>query len=599
MTVVVMQQAFSGDADNLLKRWCDGLVGLQIRNLTRPELKGAVQCPSCGLLHGRICDAAYPFIHLYASTGERGYLDAARGVIDWCEANMLLPDGLYRNDRQTYWRSTTAFFAISLWKVLNIYGDVLPSATRERWRAIFLRAVKGIYRLYEEKTDGFSPIVNYRCIYPELMYLAWKETGESRYLSAAKRQADLIRTTAFNEEGFLVGEGKVGGRLDGETRRGCNMIDFGYNLEESLAALIEYANLADDGELRAMAVRSARVQLEFVLPDGAIDNSCGSRSIKWTYYGSRTSDGILSLLVLLKDDVPYAAEMARRVVRLYARCTGKDGLLSGGLMYADAGEPACVHHSFAHAKTLVDYIRSNVDAMPAAPLPRESVCGPKYFRSLDTYLVAYGPWRSTVSANDGFNICRAAAVSGGTLSMLWHEALGPVSIATAGEYFYAEPFNMQDDRHDMTMQCLAPRIVLGKLSNIFDYEVCAKGNSAKGHFTYEARGRLTDKNGGKGPDYRIRYEIDSYGVGIAAECADANARFVWPVVAAKDDRMMAEDHVVKIIRRGRTIRLESTVPIAVDRCDRGDRIWSPIAGILCVPFSVSLKEPVKLHLVSE
>lgn len=593
--VALSPSGFSSEADDLLKRWCDGLLALQVKEFARPELKGAIQCPACGLLHGRICDVVYPFTHLYVTTGERKYLDAVNVVLDWCEANMLLPDGLYRNGRQAYWRTPTAFFAISLWKTLNVYGNRLPPPTRERWRAIFLRAIRGTYNLYE-RPGGFSPVVNYHCVYPELMYLAWKETGEEKYLAAARRKADFIRERAFNDEGFLVGEGMIRGDMTRKTPRGCNMIDLGYNLEESLAALIEYANLSGDADLRAKAVRSAQVQLQFVLPDGAIDNACGSRSIKWTYYGSRTTDGILTLLTLMKDDIPYAAEMARRVIRLYARCTGSDGLIAGGLMYAQAGEPSCVHHTFARAKTLVDYIRSGLGSGPSVPLPRETACGSQHFKSLDAHLVAFGPWRATVSANDGFNIDPKAAVSGGTMSMLWHEALGPVSVATAGEYFYPEPYNMQDDRHDMAMRCLAPRIVRDGFSNIFDYESVAKGGTVNGHFAYEAQGKLTNKKRAKSADYTLHYSIDSTEVVITAECADSAARFVWPIVAATDDTVKVEGHVATVVRGDKTLRVDATAPLSIDHSDRGMRIWSPIAGVLCVPLSVSLEKPTTLKL---
>ena len=596
LSAALTVSAVAGEADQLLKRWCDGLIALQVTEFARRELKGAVQCPACGLLHGRICDVAYPFAHLYATTGDRRYLDAAEAALDWCEANMLLPDGLYRNDRQTYWRSTTAFFAISLWKALAAYGEKLPPETRAKWRKIFLRSAAGAYRLYEEKTDGFSPVINYHCVYPELMHLAWKETGEEKYLAAAKRQAEFLKATAFNAEGFLVGEGKVNGELNGVTAQGCSAIDLGYNLEESLTALIEYADLAGDAELRALAVKSAKLQLEFVLPDGAIDNSCGSRSVKWTYYGSRTSDGILTLLTLLRNDIPYAAEMARRVVNLYARCTGADGLIAGGLMYAEAGEPACVHHAFARAKTLVDYVRSGLVDGPAAPLPREAASGARHFRSLNAYLAAVGPWRATFSGNDGFNLNRSAAVSGGTLSMLWHPALGPVSVATLGSFFYAEPHNMQDDRHDMKMRCLAPRLVKERFSNIFDFEAKTGGDFRDGVFTYEAKGKLTHDRGYKGADYALGYRLDSTSLAISVKSSDPEARFVWPLVADKTDKVTVEGNVATVVRCGKTLRLEASAPISIDASSRGDRIWSPVAGLLCVPFSVPADKPVTLKL---
>ena len=47
-----------------------------------------------------------------------------------------------------------------------------------------------------------------------------------------------------------------------------------------------------DARLARLAVAtSLRAHLEFMLPDGAWDNSWGTRNYKWTYWGSRTSDG--------------------------------------------------------------------------------------------------------------------------------------------------------------------------------------------------------------------------------------------------------------------------------------------------------------------
>lgn len=588
--------------DDLLKRWADGLIALQVGEFARPELKGGVLCPACGFLHGRIGDVAYPFAHLYAKTGDAKYLKGAEAAVDWCERNMLLPTGLYRNDRQSYWRSTTAFCAIPLWKALRDYGEKLPAATAAKWRRILHRQLAALYELYEHDPD-FKAVINYYAVYPEAMYIAWKELGDEKYLAAAKRQAKELLEQAFNKDGFLIGEGKLNGSMFGTSPRGCNLVDFGYNLEESLTAIVEYANMTGDAALRAKAVDSAKRQLEFVLPDGAIDNSCGSRSVKWTYYGSRTSDGILSLLALLKDDVPYAARMAERVIDLYTRCTGPDGLIRGGYMHDDAEEPACVHHAFARAKTLVEYERSGLASASASgtEMPRERTYGAKHFPTIDTHLVSIGPWRATVSANDAFNLAarRSAAVSGGTMSMLWRADVGPVFVGTLGEYFYAEAHNMQDDRHDMKMHCLAPRILRDKHSNIFDYESETKGEMRGEAFVYSAKGRLTAPTGGKSAAYELGYCLEAKGLTIEASCADRAARYVIPLVAGANDRVTVEGAVATVERRGRKLTLTATAPLALDPCDRGGRIWSPASGMLCAPLSVSLEKPVKLTLTVE
>ena len=39
-------------------------------------LDGAIACPACGVLHGRIGDLAYPLAYRWARTGDAKYFDA-------------------------------------------------------------------------------------------------------------------------------------------------------------------------------------------------------------------------------------------------------------------------------------------------------------------------------------------------------------------------------------------------------------------------------------------------------------------------------------------------------------------------------------------
>ena len=71
------------------------------------------------------------------------------------------------------------------------------------------------------------------------------------------------------------------------TPRRCRPIDIGYNVEESIPSLIKYAaGVRDDRPALDKLTEVLRRQLAFMLPDGAWDNSFGSRNNKWTYYGS-------------------------------------------------------------------------------------------------------------------------------------------------------------------------------------------------------------------------------------------------------------------------------------------------------------------------
>lgn len=51
-------------------------------------------------------------------------------------------------------------------------------------------------------------------------------------------------------------------------------------MEESLPALLQYAQLEDDKEVWDLTVKTMRNHLEFMLLDGAWDNSWGTRNNK-------------------------------------------------------------------------------------------------------------------------------------------------------------------------------------------------------------------------------------------------------------------------------------------------------------------------------
>ena len=41
-------------AEGLIARWCDALLARQIAGTGDPMLDGAIACPACGVLHGRV-----------------------------------------------------------------------------------------------------------------------------------------------------------------------------------------------------------------------------------------------------------------------------------------------------------------------------------------------------------------------------------------------------------------------------------------------------------------------------------------------------------------------------------------------------------------
>lgn len=109
------------------------------------------------------------------------------------------------------------------------------------------------------------------------------------------------------ENGLLYGEGQPAEHV---TKRGCRPVDIGYNAEESIPSLILYAKTVGDSKLTEKLKEILRKLLVFMLPDGAWDNSFGTRNYKWTYWGSRTSDGCQSAYGIWGDEEPVFHEAA-------------------------------------------------------------------------------------------------------------------------------------------------------------------------------------------------------------------------------------------------------------------------------------------------
>jgi len=444
-------QTETGFERALLQTWCDALLRLQAPEGEWPSLSGGIWCPACAHIHGRCGDAVYPLLTLARATGEQRYIDAAVRLQAWSDY-LTFPDGSWLSDGVgVEWRGITVFGAIALGEALRHHGLLLEAPVRARWQERFRRSIDYLEQQLTMETGN----INYPVSCAAAFAIAAEVLEAPRYLALARAFAhDSL--AYFTPSLLLFGEGSP---HTGYTPRGCRAVDLGYNVEESLPNLILYGHLTHDEEVLDIAASAMASHLEFMLPDGGWDNSWGSRNFKWTYWGSRTSDGCQLACTLLADRDPRFAEAAARNTRLLAACT-HDGLLSGGPHYHAHGELPCVHHTFCHAKALaaaLDYPCPEL-ASPIL-LPRETAHGVRVFPEIATWLLATGPWRATVTAYDWEYLPEGHA-SGGTLSLLWHTPTGPLLTAGVTRYTsMAEVTNMQPHR-DLVFQPLTMRVAL-------------------------------------------------------------------------------------------------------------------------------------------
>ncbi len=510
---------------DLLRDWCDALRKLQFRGIEVGGLEGAFYCRSCQVIHGRCPDAVYPFVYMYKATRDERYLNAAKDVFDFGET-LLCDDGAVFNDAQNEWKGITVFAAVSLCEALNCGKEFLDTDTVAKWEKRLLGMGEWCYANLDKDCTAN---INYPVTNTFAMELLGRYFEREDFLKKAKELEDYAMTM-ITENGFLVGEGKP---RDAITPLGCSPIDIGYNMEESLPSLVKYAKLKGDEALLDKLADILLKQLDFMLPDGAWDNSFGSRNNKWTYYGSRTSDGCAPAYVLLADRNPAFMEAARRNVELIKACT-YDGLLYGGPHYKRHGEHACTHHTFEHANALACVLENLDGEYERTDIPCDCVSGVKYYPEVNTYKLAAGNYRATVTGYD-YAIELGHHACGGTLSMLWKYGTGPIIAGSVVGYRISEPHNYQLTKATKTHRCLVPRLEIKKDGVVYNTAFFTSMSMTTSGTSVKSISGLADKNCHRlkdDVDRIFNYSLTENGLEISIENAQG-AKFILPLIAGE------------------------------------------------------------------
>lgn len=436
---------------DLLIAWCDALVEAQITDEGQEHF-GGFRCEACGFPHGRADNAIYPLVYAHILTGEGKYLAAAERLLSF-RKELNEEDGAMKNDFSSPWKGITAFSAIGLLKTLICFGDKLPKDFRQEIEECAIASARWVH---ENMTIGFPAYVNYYCAASLVNALYDELYHDDAYRARAKALLDYC-LSLFTENGLLAGEGKP---HDDRSPKGCLPIDIGYIAEESLPCLLHAAEILGDEEAMRLLTEHAVKLLDFLLPDGGWDNSFGVRNNKWTYYGSRTSDGCIGAFASLAARDDRFAEAAERTFEILSECTA-GGLLYGGPQYRANGQKPCIHHTFCHAAALTDALLKGIKEPKRRSLPSdEDGIGFKYYPEIDTYRVRAGRYLATLTGYDyaTHNQERGAAhASGGTLSLLYKKGAGAMIAGSVYEYKLTEPNNMQTPAGEKKHATLIPR----------------------------------------------------------------------------------------------------------------------------------------------
>lgn len=588
--------AFRGLAERLLKTWCDGMLAMQIDEPADPTLHGALGCPACDHIHGRCMDAVYPFVHMAHKTGEEKYLTAAIRVMEWAENNVAQPDGSWTvMPNPKTWRGISVFGAIALAETLHHHGGFLPADLRLKWTARLARV--GEYLL--ANFDLTFTNINYGFTALHAFVLIGEVLGDEKYAARAQVLGKDAKDWFTKPNSLLFGEGKPS---DARSPKGLNAVDLGYNVEESLNGVVHYALHAGDEELLDLLTKSLEGHLEFMLPDGGWDNSWGTRQAKWSYWGSRTTDGSQPAFALLANRNPAFATAAVRTTELLERCTAENGLIYGGLHYAEHDVPPCIHHTFAHAKPLAALLDGPAELtalQDSASLPRLLADGVRHFPEIDVWLIARGPWRATVSTYDFIYKEHCFGATGGAPGVVWHEAVGPLFVASMAKYILVEKFNQQlnPDEEDFALTPRLESTIDGKwYTNLYDLEAKVKTtDDAAGRIEIKAEVQLLDENQ-RSPTtgelrHKIDYTIDERGFTFSIEGgveAPGAVRLVLPLVSAATDKVKRiNESTIHVVKPEGTVIVKATGLLQLEEMKR-ERVFNMVPGVQALPLVLAV-----------
>ncbi len=566
-----------------LRALAEALLSYRLSDFAYTDLKGGVLCPACLVMHGRIADAAYPLLCLYEETKDEKYRAAAKDFVQWTEKNCLMPDGGYRNDAGNGWEGVTAFSCIDFLKCLLYCPDALCSD--EEFRTLLTKIVKRQLSMLDGFMEKVRPVVNYRAGTAYAYALAYRLFGREEYRTIAQKWEKNCRGYV-TESGLLRGEGTP---HDFRSARGYVPIDIAYNVEETLPSLLGFARETKDEEAKRFWENTALRHLDFMLPDGAWDDSFGSRRAKWTYYGSRTADGCATGFF---DSAlsPALSEAARRNTALVKKCT-HGGLVTGGKMYFEAGEPTCLHHTFCRMKGFADRLK-NGENPASSSLPSDGFSGIRHYPEIGVYRVGVGNMRASFVSTD---VSYGSDCVGNALSLLWHAKAGVLLSCSMSDYTLLEPQNMQlSTKRDFHSNCTL-RLEADGFDSVRDTAaVLSPERSSEKETVFLSRGHLQNRAKNAAGAYSLAYTVTENGLSVTAEC-ETDARLYFPIVAAYDEEVRVEGEKARILRKEGEIYVAAQGKISLSHSEN-ERLFNPVGGFLCVGLYAEIKKNVPFSI---
>ena len=197
-----------------------------------------------------------------------------------------------------------------------------------------------------------------------------------------------------------------------------------------------------------------------------------------------------------------------------------------------------------------------------------------------------------VRSDYDFDYVEEGHATGGAITMLWHEAAGPLIAGTMTRYHLVEPNNMQIPQYTENI-CLTPRIEYVK-DGIYYRSI----NDKNAVVTYtdgetihvDVNGNLVDGKQNGNIKFRANYLFTTEEMQIKVQTEIDDAVFRLPIISKNTDpvNFINEKHV-KITTDSAIIDIQGNLPLSINE-DMPKRVFNPVGGFEAIPFYVLMKK---------
>ena len=586
----------AGEEETLQARYLDALIPLveqllstQITDPGDPDF-GALVSPSnnpqANPRHSRAAEAVYPFAVAYKHTEDVKYRDAAISLGNWL-VGLQQDDGSWGEDWPGHdgWNGTTADQLISLAGALELLRPELGPGELQAWEnAIAMAADFCMGRFPGTSNINYTPTAAVGLVLAHRAVQAPK----AEWLDKAASLIEHV-SAQVNADNFIVGEGKG--------------VDLGYNIAQTIGFIAWYGILQDDPAAIDLAALVLKTHLYFIYPNGAIDNSWGTRSFKWTLEsGSKTAPGVHFSFGLLADRDPAIARgaiLALDWLQNHA-LDAENRVVYGPHAYLHANSnPPSNYQTFARAQSIATAVEFGPKPMQAGPVPAEKYNWVRFFPTTETAVLRTERVMATLSsyANDQ-RYPLETAVRGGSATVVWFEGYGPdgfLQVSSQTEYRRIETRHMPSGLDPLP---LTPRIETTSgtyQANLFDPGAALAVADSTEAIKVISSGTLRGSDGAAGPSFKWTHSFhkDRYSK-IVELTAAAGIRIVEPFVdnPGNSYTLEGDDTFVITTEDGAQwqLKVESdSVPYSLSHGEQRARYYHPFPGFNAYPLIIRLE----------